>query len=607
MLAFLLKLWGLAQQYRVRLFSGVVTGIISGLMEPLMVGTIIFVFAVVFPQANANTLAKFSGAGPEWFQTWIHNAVEAVSHASSAHQGAKYALVGLIPVVIFLRGVIGYLNIYYLQWVAVRVVSDLRTKLFAHLLNLSAGFFSQNPSGDLISRIMSDTGMLQSILSNTTMVIIKDPVTIVVTVAGLFWYDWKLTLLAMAVLPVCLIPIAVFSRKVRRASRAMQTHTAELTQVMSEAFTGHRVVKAYNLESSATGQFRSVSQHFISHFMRITRAVETPGPLLEFFGSVGVAAIFLYLLSGDSGPRDFGKLLTFVIAIFTMYRPLKNVTRLHSTLEQARAASERVFELLATENTVPEPAAPQPLAAAGAEIHFDHVNFSYGERQVLHDFELRIRPGQLVALVGASGSGKTTVANLLLRFYDPQQGAVRIGGQDIREVATRDLRHQMAVVTQENVLFNETIRRNIELGRPGASEAEIISAAKHAHAHDFIMEKPEGYDTVIGEKGVSLSGGQRQRIAIARAVVRHASILILDEATSALDTEGERVVQMALDELMKGCTTLCIAHRLSTILHADLIVVMDQGRIVETGRHEDLCQAGGTYQKLYELQFRNRS
>jgi subfamily B ATP-binding cassette protein MsbA len=252
---------------------------------------------------------------------------------------------------------------------------------------------------------------------------------------------------------------------------------------------------------------------------------------------------------------------------------------------------------------VPEPAQPRLLQAAGADIHFENVDFSYGDKPVLQNINLQIKPGQLVALVGASGSGKTTVANLLLRFYDPARGAIRIGGVDIREVSTRDLRNQIAVVTQENILFNDTVRKNIELGRPGATSEEIISAAKHANAHDFIVEKPDGYGTVVGEKGVLISGGQRQRLAIARAVLRNAPILILDEATSALDTESERAVQSALDELMQGRTTLCIAHRLSTILHADLIVVLDQGRIVETGTHSELIKRGGVYQKLYELQF----
>jgi subfamily B ATP-binding cassette protein MsbA len=258
---------------------------------------------------------------------------------------------------------------------------------------------------------------------------------------------------------------------------------------------------------------------------------------------------------------------------------------------------------LATKNSVPEPVAPKMLHADKADLVFEKVEFSYGEKVVLQDINLTVKAGQLVALVGSSGSGKTTLANLLLRFYDPTRGSIKVGGVDLREVPTRDLRNQIAVVAQENILFNDTIRRNIELGRLGAANEEIVSAARHAFAYDFVMEKPKGFDTIIGEKGVSLSGGQRQRLAIARAVLKNAPILILDEATSALDTESERAVQAALDELMRGRTTICIAHRLSTILHADLIVVLDQGRIVETGSHDELVKRAGVYQKLYELQF----
>jgi subfamily B ATP-binding cassette protein MsbA len=314
--------------------------------------------------------------------------------------------------------------------------------------------------------------------------------------------------------------------------------------------------------------------------------------------------VFFYVvnLPKDHQPRS-SDFFTFILTIVMIYPPIKAFTRLHNQLHQARAASERVFELLATSNSVPEPAAPVALHADQADIEFQDVDFNYGEKPVLRDVNLIAKAGQLVALVGSSGSGKTTLANLLLRFFDPVHGIVKIGGLDVRQVSTRDLRNQIAVVAQENILFNDTILRNIELGRLGATKQEIVAAAKHAHAYEFIMQKPEGFDAVIGEKGVSLSGGQRQRIAIARAVLKGAPILILDEATNALDAESERAVQTALDELMKGRTTICIAHRLSTILHADMIVVMDHGSIVETGRHEELVRRGGVYQKLYELQF----
>jgi subfamily B ATP-binding cassette protein MsbA len=406
----------------------------------------------------------------------------------------------------------------------------------------------------------------------------------------------------MVVLPFSMLPIIIFSRKVRRSSRELQAQSAELTQIMSEAFTGHRVVKAYNLENIVAGQFRDTARKTVGNYMRIIRAMEIPGPLIEFFGSCGVALLLAYLIHSSNHP-DPKVFIELIGSIFIMYQPMKNLTRLQNQIVQARAASERAFALLATQSTVAEPAQPRLLRADNADIHFDHVHFSYGEKIALRDINLQVRSGQIVALVGASGSGKTTLSNLLLRFYDPQRGAIRIGGTDIREFTTRDLRSQMAVVAQENVLFNDTIRRNIELGRLGATKDEIVAAAKHAYAHEFIMEKPNGYDTVIGEKGVMLSGGQRQRIAIARAVLRNAPILILDEALNALDSESERIVQTALDALMTGRTTLCIAHRLSTVLHADLIVVLDQGRVVETGSHDELIRHGGIYQKLYELQF----
>jgi subfamily B ATP-binding cassette protein MsbA len=337
--------------------------------------------------------------------------------------------------------------------------------------------------------------------------------------------------------------------------------------------------------------------------MRIVRAMETPGPLMEFFGAAGVGLVFLYLAFQTGSRTSYADFLGLLLAIFSMYRPFKNLARLQNSLEQARSASSRVFELLATQSTIPEPANPKPFSASGGDIQFAGIEFAFGDKTVIHNLNLTVKAGQFVALVGATGSGKTTLTNLLLRFYDPQKGAVRIGGMDIRDVTTRDLRNQIAVVTQETVLFNETIRRNIELGRPGATDAEIEAAAKHAHAHEFIIEKPQGYDTFVGEKGVTLSGGQKQRIAIARAILRNAPILILDEATNALDTQVERIVQTALEELMQGRTCICVAHRLSTVQKADVIVVLDQGRIVEMATHNELLKQGGVYKRLYELQF----
>ncbi|HUA64912.1 MAG TPA: ABC transporter ATP-binding protein [Alphaproteobacteria bacterium] len=613
---FIRKIWGLARRYRLRLILGVATGVISGLMQPLLMATILFLVGAVFPSAVSTTSAQNPGVPfapsphssinklPQFIQDWYAEARAALTHGVQVHPWSTevkitvVALVAAIPVVMFLRGLFGILNIYFLQWVASRSIADLRARLFRHLLDLSAGFYNENSSGQLMSRVINDTGALQVILSNATSVVVRDPITLITIVGGLLLTQPKLTIIAVAVLLPSIVPITIFSRKLRRSSRELQAQSADLSQIMAEAFTGYRIVKAYNLEDTVTEDFRHTTRGTVGHYMRIIRASNIPGPLIEFFGSCGVALLVAYVISQPQPPENFVALLT---GVFLIYPPLKNLTNLHNQIAQGRAASERVFELLATPSSVPEPAQPKMLAASGADIVFDNVSFNYGDKAVLRNVNLTVKSGQLVALVGASGSGKTTLANLLLRFYDPQEGAICIGGTDIREVATRDLRNQIAVVSQEIILFDETVRRNIELGRPGASEEEIIAAAKHANAYNFIMEKPGGFDTLIGEKGAKLSGGQRQRIAIARAVLRNAPILILDEATSNLDNEAERIVQATLDELMKERTTICIAHRLSTVMHADLIVVLDQGRIVETGRHDELIRKGGIYQNLYLL------
>ena len=599
---FFRKIWELARPYKLRLFLGVFMGVISGLIGPLLIATTMFIYAAVFPTANADARPPIKHL-PDYVQNWFYNARDGLASGLHTHPGAVWMLIALIPIISLLRGISGYLNVYFLQWVGTHAVADLRTKLFAHLLNLSAGFYTENATGKLVSRVMNDTGALQTILTNIVSVVVRDPISLIGVLVFLFLQQPKLTLLSIIVLPVCIVPIAIYSRKIRRSSRDAQTQSADLVQTMTEGFTGHRVIKAYNLETLVAEKFRENARRSVNLIMRITRATEMPSVLIEFFGACGLALMLGYVIRSSGERPQAEDFLQLLISIIYIYQPLKNLTRLQNQVVQARAATERVFELLATKNSVPEPTAPKILHAANADIEFQNLDFNYGEKTVLRGINLTVKAGQIVALVGASGSGKTTLANLLLRFYDPARGASKVGGVDVRELSTRDLRNHIAVVAQENILFNDTIRRNIELGRLGATDDEIVTAAKHAYAFDFIEQKPQGFDTVIGEKGVVLSGGQRQRVAIARAVLKNTPILILDEATSALDTESERAVQAALDELMKGRTTICIAHRLSTILHANLIVVLDQGKIVETGTHAELVQRAGVYQKLYELQF----
>ncbi len=719
---FLRRLWDLTKPYRGRLLLAILTGVIGGLLEPVMAATIVFVYGLIFPSPDSASalLSKKSFRDAQTFVAkvsaqkdpvsqfvWGHFSTEdqkaitslvgisnqppvvllqGINHilqcenlydparfadvklspesagaitnnpqgeelihlnrlalddaypgqlysmgaspfaeklrwapekirdlAISAqlalntnvrtHRGAVIALIALIPLVILLRGLFSYLNIYLLQWVSIRAINDLRSRLFAHIMSMPAAFFSRSHTGELMARVNADTATLQNIISNGTTVMVKDPVTLVSMLFYLLSQEPKLTLISLVVMPACMIPIVVYSRKVRRSSRALQTHLAELTKGMAEAFTGNRVIRAYNLEKTVVEQFKATSAKFIGHYMRIVRSMEIPGPLLEFFGSIGLSLVLLYLIVHQGQRPTSQDFLAVIMSIFLMYRPLKNLTRLHNTLEQGRAASEKVFLLLATTSTIPEPASPKPLNAAGVPIRFEGVDFSYDDEPVLHDFNLIVEPGKLVGLVGYSGSGKTTVTNLLLRFYEPQRGSVRIGDLDIREVSTRDLRENIAVVTQETILFSQTFAENIALGRPGASRDEVIEAAKRAHAYDFIMATPKGFDTNVGEKGVLVSGGQRQRVAIARAILRNAPILILDEATSSLDTQVEKALQADLEELMKGRTTICIAHRLSTIQNANLIIVMDAGRIAEKGTHAELYALNGIYRKLYDLQF----
>ena len=613
MISFLRQLLGFVRPYRGRFLLGLVCGLFFGLANGLLIAAVKVVVQLVFK--HESNLHQQLESAPKWIHPLAHRLAAIVPdfHAPAANDTGGWLLViGVIPAIMLVRNTLQYLSIYLTNWSAMHAIADIRIKLFSHLQNLSLGFFNRASTGDLIARITNDTQVLYGIVGNSLASIVKDPVTILCLIGYQLATNATLTLISLVVFPVCILPITIYGRKVRQSARAVQKHNAEMTNLMHESFTGNRVIKAYNLEETISSQFRDTAKKYVGQMMRIVRANEIPSQLMELFGALGIALVFFYVqhslqfLPPAQQPQteDF---LAFILSIVMIYPPIKNLTRLHNQLHQARAASERFFELLATKNSVPEPAAPKMLHADQADIIFENVDFNFDDKAVLRNINLTVKAGQLVALVGASGSGKTTLANLLLRFYDPLRGSIKIGGVDVREVRTFDLRNQIAVVAQENILFNDTIRRNIELGRLGAKEDEIIAAAKHAHALEFIVQKPEGLDTVIGEKGVSLSGGQRQRIAIARAVLKNAPILVLDEATNALDTESERIVQTALDELMKARTTFCIAHRLTTVLHADVIVVLDQGKIVEQGRHEELVKRGGIYQKLYELQFKSKS
>lgn len=598
---FLRQLWPFVATHRVRLLGGVLAGLAYALGSGLLMLAIKLVLEAIFPTEGARDLMGSFGRLPGFLKDTLLSALDSLRIQSDSK--ALPWLIASVPFSMLLRGMGAYLSLYCMTWVSVATIHDLRVRLFRHLERLSLDYFSEARTGDLQSRLINDTQAIQNCISQGFSTVSREPATIIGILTFLISVQPQLTLVALVIFPVVVVPVVVYGRKVRKSWKATQIHTAELSDLLQEVFSGIRVVKAFNLEQPMAQRFQETSRRISGQFMRYIRGSELPGPVIEVFGAIGVSLMLFYVMRLPAGQRpSAGDFTSFVLSLFTLYQPIKNLSRLWGQLEQGRAAGERLFPILTTSSSVVEPSQPRPLRAQGATVSFENVSFRYTDRPVLDGFSLSIPTGSLVALVGESGSGKTTVANLLLRFYDPQLGHIRIGGVDLREVHSSDLHDQTAVVSQDTMLFNDTIRANIRMGRPGATDVEIEAAARAAHADGFIREKPQGYDTVVGERGNSLSGGQRQRIAIARAILRNSPILILDEATSALDAESERAVQAALETLMVGRTTLCIAHRLSTIQRADIIVAMEAGRMVEMGTHAELLARGGLYARLHALQ-----
>ena len=522
--------------------------------------------------------------------------------------GKNYLLLGLLSlgiiVLYLLKGAALYGQKVSLAYAGLMAVVDIRDRFFSRIQNFSLEFFGKRKTGHLMTRMNSDIGLMKSALTVLFGDIIREPLTIIGVLVLLFRINWQLAMVSLGAFPLAVWPITKFGRKLRRATKGKQRRSGEASSTFVESLQGIEVIKSSCREEEMTRRFHQQQLEYLRFSMKIAKTRAVSQPVMEIIGAIFFS---LMLLVGGrlviAGKLDMGSFFTFIFALGSLYRPVRVINNANAQIQSALAGAERVFEIMNMLPSVQELPDAIQLPPFQKEIKYIGVHFAYDSEAVLKDINLEIRKGEKVAVVGPSGVGKTTLVQLLPRFYDPTSGRVEIDGIDIRKVTFKSLRSQIGIVSQETFLFHGTVKENIAFGKPSATEEEIIHAAKVAYAHDFIMKLPKKYDTVIGERGARVSGGERQRIAIARAILKNPPILILDEATAALDSESEHLVRKALDGLMRDRTVLVVAHRLSTVRDADKIVVMMKGKIVEEGKHAELLKKGGAYAKLYTLQF----
>jgi ATP-binding cassette, subfamily B, bacterial MsbA len=612
--------WPYFRRYWGRLAAGVLLGFLFGLSNAGFVWATKGLIGRMSPQSptsmSSDETARTSGSLPEigdaaWTReltrvqtTWSRRAGEWMDPwLPLAGRPLDWRqLVGgvlLFPLVAAFRGSVGFLGNYCMLWVSERVVNDLRVDVFRKLSNLSLGYFNQSTTGDAMTRVSGDTALVQRCMSHGFSDLITEPATMFAILVTLLLMDWQLTLSALVLFPLCVIPVVVLGRKAKKASRASRHSIVTQTSQLVEFLSGIRVVKAFGLEQRQMERFERLSRDLLRNSVRGRKAKEQLNPIIETVAMFGIGLLIVYV-AYQQLTVDY--MAAFLAGMAFFYTPVKKLASVHVLLEQTSISVERLIQILAEQPTVLEPAHPVPLERFRHAIEFDGVTFCYGAEPVLEEVRLKLHRGERVGVAGESGSGKSTLVNLLFRFYDPTSGVLRIDGHDLRQVSLFDLRQQMALVSQEVVVFDLTVAENIACGKSNATRAEIEAAAVAADADSFIRRLPQGYDTRIGERGVTLSGGQRQRISIARAFIRDAPILVLDEATASLDSAAEAEVQAAIERLEENRTVLCIAHRLSTLASMDRIVTLSAGRVTEEGTFETLLGNQGPFAAMARRQ-----
>jgi subfamily B ATP-binding cassette protein MsbA len=507
-----------------------------------------------------------------------------------------------IIVIYLLKGIFRYVRTYLMSWVGLKVVQDIRNELYRHFHSLSMSFFTETPTGVLMSRVTYDVTLMQNAITEALVGAFRDVFTIVGLMVVVFYRNAELGFLAIIGLPISFYPLVRFGRTMKKASRKSQARMGELNKLMQERISGASLIKAFGTEDRELEQFKGENERLMRSFLKIQRVKALSNPVMEFIGAAGIAVIiWIGGMTVINGKMTVGEFFSFLAALVMLYEPVKHLTSVNNIIQQGNAASERVFGILDISPEIYDEPDALEMPSSSGHIRFEDVSFRYGEEWVLRQIDLDIPSGTKLAIVGSSGGGKTTLVNLIPRFYDVTEGRITIDGYNVRHVTQKSLRRQISIVSQDVVLFNDTVRNNISYGIRDVEDSDLENALRAAYAHEFVYSLPEGLDTVIGERGARLSGGQRQRLSIARAILRNAPVLILDEATSSLDTESEYVVKKALENLVTNRTTLTIAHRISTVMHADMIIVISNQQILEAGRHDDLITQDGEYSRIYTL------